>query len=186
MSEYNRPQFEEIAFEHMDALFSKALKMTRNPTDAEDLIQETYFRAYKSYQQFKPGTNFRAWIFTILTNNYINDYRKKMRTPHHVELDQVQHRVSYQEAERKKSNPDEESNPDTYEDWFDDHVVKALSSLSHDFRQVVLLADVQGLPYKEIAKKIGTPVGTVMSRIFRGRKTLRRKLASYAEQYGIN
>ena len=183
MKKYSKPPFEDIALEHMAALYSKALKMTRNPADAEDLVQETYFRAYKFFRQFKPGTNFRAWIFTILTNCFINNYRKKMQTPQHVDYEKIQYGIEAQEED--KHHPDEESNPDSYRDWFDDRVVQALSSLSNDFRKVILLSDVQGMPYKEIAKKIGTPMGTVMSRIFRGRKVLRSIIVDYSGQYGI-
>ncbi|MBD3377091.1 sigma-70 family RNA polymerase sigma factor [candidate division KSB1 bacterium] len=176
-------KFEDIAYEHMDALYSTALRMTRNPQEAEDLVQDTYLRAYRFYDKFQQGTNFRAWIFKILTNTFINRYRKKVRTPQKVDLEKVAFGI---ESDEEFQDPVEWESYDeeTYSDLFDDKVKDALEKLSQEFRMIILLADVEGMSYKEIAKIANVPIGTVMSRLFRGRRILQRYLGGYARREG--
>ena len=177
--------FEEIAFEHMDSLYSTALRYTHNTQEAEDLVQDTYLRAYRFFDKFEQGTNFKAWIFKILTNTFINRYRKKIRTPQKVQLEKVEYGL-----EDKNSDADEDVgewddfDKEKYKDLFDDEISSALSQLSDEFRMVVLLADVEGFSYKEIAEIIDRPSGTVMSRLFRGRRMLQRILEKYAQREG--
>ena len=177
-------RFEADAMPFLDQLYSAALRMTRNPSDAEDVVQEAYAKAYASFHQFKPGTNLKAWLYRILTNTYINSYRKAQRQPKisgsvDVEDWQLARAASHSSgglpsAEREALD----KLPDTV-------ITDALESLSPDFRQAVLLADVEGFSYKEIAEIMGTPIGTVMSRLNRGRGQLRDKLGDYARQRGI-
>ncbi|MDZ7370842.1 MAG: sigma-70 family RNA polymerase sigma factor [candidate division KSB1 bacterium] len=176
-------EFEAIAFQYMDSLYSTALRYTRNTQEAEDLVQDTYFRAYRFFDKFQKGTNFKAWIFKILTNTFINKYRKKVRTPQQVQLDKVAYGLEIEEEgeEQFEWNGFDESK---YKELFDDEITAALSQLSDDFRMVVLLADVEGFSYKEIAQIIGRPSGTVMSRLFRGRRMLQRILEKYARREG--
>ena len=176
-------KFEDIAYEHMDALYSTALRMTRNPQEAEDLVQDTYLRAYRFYDKFQQGTNFRAWIFKILTNTFINRYRKKIRTPQKVDLEKVAFGIESKE-EFEEPVEWESYDEDTYSDMFDDKVKDALEKLSQEFRMIILLADVEGMSYKEIAKIANVPIGTVMSRLFRGRRILQRYLGGYARREG--
>ena len=175
--------FEEIAFEFMDSLYSTALRMTRNTAEAEDLVQDTYLRAFRFFDKFEPGTNFKAWIFKILTNTFINKYRKKARTPQQVQFDKVEFGLENEDEfqEGKDWEGFDESN---YEELFDDDIKSALSQLSVEFRMVILLADVEGFSYKEIADIIERPIGTVMSRLFRGRRMLQKILEKYAKKEG--
>ena len=175
--------FEDIAFQYMDSLYSTALRFTRNTEEAEDLVQDTYLRAYRFFDKFQTGTNFKAWIFKILTNTFINKYRKKARTPQQVQLDKVAYGLENEESPERVaewSGYDEEK----YKELFDDDITVALSQLSEEFRMVVLLADIEGFSYKEIAEIIGRPSGTVMSRLFRGRRMLQRILEKYARREG--
>jgi len=175
--------FEDIAFQYMDSLYSTALRFTRNTEEAEDLVQDTYLRAYRFFDKFQTGTNFKAWIFKILTNTFINKYRKKARTPQQVQLDKVAYGLENEESPERVaewSGYDEEK----YQELFDDDITVALSQLSEEFRMVVLLADIEGFSYKEIAEIIGRPSGTVMSRLFRGRRMLQRILEKYARREG--
>jgi len=175
--------FEAIAFQYMDSLYSTALRFTRNTEEAEDLVQDTYLRAFRFFDKFQQGTNFKAWIFKILTNTFINKYRKKIRTPQQVQLDKVAYGLENEDADDKVGDwagYDESK----YEELFDDDITAALSQLSDDFRMVVLLADIEGFSYKEIAQIIGRPSGTVMSRLFRGRRMLQRILDKYARREG--
>ncbi len=175
--------FEQVAFEHMNSLYSTALRYTKNTQEAEDLVQDTYMRAYRFFDKFQRGTNFKAWIFKILTNTFINKYRKKARTPQHVQLEKVEYGLKHDDDENalgEWKGFDESK----YEDLFDDEITAALSQLSDEFRMVVLLADVEGFSYKEIAAIIDRPNGTVMSRLFRGRRMLQRILGKYAEREG--
>jgi RNA polymerase sigma-70 factor, ECF subfamily len=175
--------FEAIAFQYMDSLYSTALRFTRNTEEAEDLVQDTYLRAFRFFDKFQQGTNFKAWVFKILTNTFINKYRKKVRTPQQVQLDKVAYGL---ENEDSDENIGEWAGFDEskYEELFDDDITAALSQLSDDFRMVVLLADIEGFSYKEIAQIIGRPSGTVMSRLFRGRRMLQRILDKYARREG--
>lgn len=177
-------RFERDAMEYLDQLYAAALRMTRNPADAEDVVQETYAKAFSSFKQFTPGTNLRAWLYRILTNTYINSYRKSQRQPQSSGDAQVE---DWQLA--KAANHDSvglrSAELEALESIPDSLVTEALDSLSPDFRQAVLLSDVEGFSYKEIAEIMDTPIGTVMSRLNRGRAQLRAKLADYAAERGI-
>jgi RNA polymerase sigma-70 factor, ECF subfamily len=181
-SEDQKNIFEEIAFKYMDSLYSTALRLTRNTEEAEDLIQDTYLRAYRFFDKFEQGTNFKAWIFKILTNTFINKYRKKVRTPQQVQLDKVE--FGLESSAPKEINDWDGFDETNYSELFDDDIKSALSQLSQDFRMVILLADVENFSYKEIAGIIDRPIGTVMSRLFRGRKMLQNILELYAKREG--
>jgi RNA polymerase sigma-70 factor (ECF subfamily) len=182
--EQRREKFEALAFPHMDALYSTALRMTRNPLDAEDLLQDVYLRAYRFFDKFEEGTNFKAWIFKILTNTFINRYRKKVREPQQMEFDKVEY--FYSEAEKERDDKYETRYDEKrYVDLFGDEVTVALSKLSYDFRAVVILCDIEGFSYKEIASIIGAPIGTVMSRLSRARQQLQKYLREYAQREGV-
>ena len=170
--------------QHAAQLYSAALRMTRNKSDAEDLVQETYLRAYKGFGNFEMGTNLRAWLFRILTNTYINTYRAKQRRPQETELNDVEDLYLY----RKIAGVDQASRSaeDTLFDLFtDDEVKSALENLPEQFRLPVLLADVEEFSYKEIAEMLDIPIGTVMSRLHRGRKAMQKALADYATEQGM-
>lgn len=176
---------EEEALQHVDALYRTALRMTRNPQDAEDLVQETYFRAFRAAHQFQPGTNLRAWLFKILTNSFINQYRKRARNPQSTSLDDVEEFYLYNHLVDSGMQPESPNPEATVIDQFAEaDVIQALERLPVDFRQVVLLADVEGFSYKEIADIVGIPVGTVMSRLHRGRRRLQKELWEYAVASG--
>ena len=175
--------FEELSLQYMDLLYSTALRMTKNTEEAEDLVQDSYLRAYRFFHKFEQGTNFKAWIFRILTNTFINRYRKKLRTPKKVELDKVSFFIEDEEAIRDLDINNGSDDP-SYGELFDDDINRALNKLSDDFRQIILLADVEGLSHKEVAKKANIPIGTVMSRLFRGRRMLQKKLFKYALKEG--
>lgn len=165
-------------------LYSAALRMTRNPADAEDVVQETFLKAYRGYDTFKEGTNLKAWLYRILTNAYINRYRKKQRRPSEVELGELQDVYLF----RRLGEPSGArlSAEETVLDRFvDDDVKRAVESLPDHFRMPVLLADVDGFSYKEIAEILDIPIGTVMSRLHRGRKALQKKLWSVAVERGL-
>ena len=176
---------EEEALQHVDALYRTALRMTRNPQDAEDLVQETYFRAFRSAHQFQPGTNLRAWLFKILTNSFINQYRRRARNPQSTSLDDVEEFYLYNHLVDSGVQPESPNPEATVIDQFAEaDVIQALEQLPMEFRQVVLLADVEGFSYKEIADIVGIPVGTVMSRLHRGRRRLQKELWDYAVASG--
>lgn len=177
-------RFEEQALPMLDQLYSAALRMTRNPADAEDLVQEAYAKAYAAFHQFRPGTNLKAWLYRILTNTYINTYRKKQREPLQSDAGEVEDweiaRAASHSASGLRSAEVEAL------DRLGDSVVRdALAELSDDFRLAVYLADVEGFAYKEIAEIMGTPIGTVMSRLHRGRAQLRTLLADHARGLGM-
>lgn len=153
--------------------------MTGNPADAEDLVQETYLRAFRSIQQFKPGTNLRAWLFKIQTNSFINEYRKRVRRPRNTSLDDVEEYYLYSHLVESGVQPSSSITEDQILAQIDDaDVFRALDELQDNYRQVVLLADVEGFAYREIAEILDIPVGTVMSRLHRARKRLREQLIS--------
>lgn len=179
------PSIEEEALQQVDSLYRTALRMTRNPQDAEDLVQETYYRAFRSAHQFQPGTNLRAWLFKILTNSFINQYRKRARHPQSTSLDDVEDFYLYNHLVDSGVQPESPDPEATVIDQFAEaDVIRALEELPLEFRQVVLLADVEGFAYKEIADIVGIPVGTVMSRLHRGRRRLQKELWDYAVASG--
>jgi RNA polymerase sigma-70 factor, ECF subfamily len=181
----NRARFEEEALKHLDALYRTALRMTRNPSDAEDLVQDALVRAYRFYDRFQPGTNFRAWLFKILTNTYINSYRRKQGRPQESSLEDTEEFFLYNQlsADQEERVTDVE---DTVLDGLGaDAIQRAIDQLPPQFRTTVQLSDVEGLSYAEIAEATGVAKGTVMSRLFRGRRQLQRALWDQAEAAGF-
>jgi RNA polymerase sigma-70 factor (ECF subfamily) len=175
--------FTADAMEFMPGLYSAALRMTRKAADAEDLVQETYLKAYRSYGSFREGTNLRAWLYRILTNTYINSYRTAQRRPETTDVEDVEDLYLYR---RLAESGDERSAEDEALDRFTDEDVKrALEELPEAFRIAVLLADVEGFSYKEISEITDVPIGTVMSRIHRGRRALQKALHNVAEARGL-
>jgi len=178
-----RQEFEDVVLVHLDSLYNGALRMTRNREDAQDLVQDTVLKAFRFFDKFEQGTNIRAWLFTILTNTYINRYRKKARQPAMVEFEEGRTKIK----DHPFRDPIEiaaSGQAQAMLELLDDDVKAALDSLPDDFRIVVLLADLEGFSYKEIAEIVGCPLGTVMSRLYRGRRTLRKKLYEYARDRG--
>lgn len=180
----DQADFERDAMQFAGQLYSAALRMTRNPADAEDVVQETYLKAYRAYGTFKAGTNLKAWLYRILTNTYINRYRKKQRRPSEVELGELQDLYLYRRL-GEQSGASQSAEEEVLDSFVDADVKQALESLPEKFRMPVLLADVEGFSYKEIAEIIDVPIGTVMSRLHRGRKALQKKLWHLAEERGI-
>ncbi len=178
--------FAEQAMEYMPQLYSTALRMTRNASDAEDLVQETYLKAYRGYAGFEEGTNLRAWLFRILTNTYINSYRSKKRRPDETELDEVEDFYLYRRMGGLEAARASRSAEDELMDYFTDAEVQAaIDALPETYRLAVLLSDVDGLSYKEIAEDLDIPIGTVMSRLHRGRKALQKQLHDFALERGL-
>ncbi|MFM7687281.1 MAG: sigma-70 family RNA polymerase sigma factor [Actinomycetota bacterium] len=180
----DRQLFAQQAMQHAPQLYSAALRMTRNNADAEDLVQETFLRAYRSFHTYEEGTNLRAWLFRILTNSFINTYRARQRRPQQQELGDLEDLYLYRRV--ADVDPMSRSAEDTLFDWFtDDEVKQALEDLPENFRLPVLLADVEEFSYKEIAEMLDIPIGTVMSRLHRGRKQMQKTLADYAAERGM-
>ncbi len=178
--------FAEQAMPFAPQLFSGALRMTRNRSDAEDLVQETYLKGYRSFHTFTEGTNLRAWLFRIMTNTYINNYRAKQRRPDETGLADVEELYLYRNLPALQNGPGSRSAEDSLMEMLPDAEVKqALEDLPDNFRLPVLLADVQGFSYKEIAEILDIPIGTVMSRLHRGRKAMQKSLHDYALQRGL-
>ena len=178
--------FAEQAMQHMDALYAGALRMTRNPAEAEDLVQQTYLKAYRGFGGFQEGTNLKAWMYRILTNTYINSYRAKQRRPDETDLDEVEDLYLYRRLGGLEAAQASRSAEDELLDHFTEAEVKqAVEDLPEQFRIAVLLADVEGFAYKEIAEILDVPMGTVMSRIHRGRKLLQQRLYGFAEARGL-
>jgi RNA polymerase sigma-70 factor (ECF subfamily) len=176
-------RFEEDILPLLPQLYSAALRMTRNPADAEDLLQETLLRAFRGYGGFKAGTNLRAWLYRILTNTYINRYRQQSRQPAEVELGELEDMYLYRRL-GEQSGAARSAEEEALERFVDEDVKAAVESLPEIFRIPVLLADVEGFSYKEIAKIVGVPIGTVMSRLHRGRKALEQALWEITERRG--
>jgi len=170
----------------MPSLYSAALRMTRNRADAEDLVQETYLRAYRGFDGFESGTNLKAWLYRILTNTYINTYRAKKRRPDETELDDVEDLYLYHRIGGLEAAMAGRSAEDELLDRFSEAEVKeAVEDLPENFRMAVLLADVEGFSYKEIAEILDIPIGTVMSRLHRGRKALQKRLYEFAVERNL-
>ncbi len=182
----DRARFAEQAMPYMSQLYSAALRMTRNPADAEDLVQETFLRAYRGFDTFEAGTNLKAWLYRILTNTYINQYRKAKRRPDEVELDELEDLYLYKKlGGLTEARASRSAETELLEQMPDREVKAALESLPDQYRIAVLLADVEGFQYREIADILDIPIGTVMSRIHRGRKLLQHALWEFAEARGL-
>jgi RNA polymerase sigma-70 factor (ECF subfamily) len=182
----DQAHFSEQAMEHMGSLYTAALRMTRNPSDAEDLVQETYLKAYRAFGGFTEGTNLKAWLYRILTNTFINSYRARKRRPEQTDLDDVEDLYLYRrlgglEAVAAGRSAEEE----VLDHFTDDEVKAAVEALPEQFRMAVLLADVEGFSYKEIAEILDVPIGTVMSRLHRGRKSLQKTLHEFGTKRGL-
>ena len=178
--------FAEDAMLLMDGLYSAAMRMTRNAADAEDLVQETYLKAFNAYERFETGTNLKAWMYRILTNSYINAYRKKQRRPDESDIDDIEDLYLYRRLGGAESAVLSRSAEDELLEMFgEDEVKLALEDLPEHYRMPILLADVEGFAYKEIAEILDVPIGTVMSRLHRGRKQLQKRLYSFAEEHRL-
>lgn len=175
--------FETQAMAFVDALYNTAVRMTRNPQDAEDLVQETYLKAYKNFDKFEAGTNLKAWLFKIMKNTFINNYRRQQALPPQSDFAEIEDAFESQLADdvtRRSKNPEDE----LLEGVMDEDVQRALDALPEDYRLVVTLADLEGFSYKEIADILEIPLGTVMSRLYRGRRLLEEALLLYAKGHG--
>jgi len=181
----DRSRFAADARAQMPALYSAALRMTRNPADAEDLVQETLLKGFRAYDRFEDGTNLRAWLFRILTNTYINTYRARQRRPQTEDVEDVEDLYLYRRLGDLDERAARSAEDETLALFTDDEVREALESLPDVFRIVVYLADVEGFSYREIADILEVPIGTVMSRLHRGRKSMQKRLYEYATTHGL-
>ena len=182
----DRARFTELTMEYMSPLYTAALRMTRNPADAEDLVQETFLKAYRAFDRFEEGTNLKAWLYKILTNTYINSYRSAKRRPEKADVEDVEDLYMFRRlSELQGLETGRSAEDEVLEHITDDEVKQAIESLPDTFRMAVLLADVEGFSYKEIAEITDVPIGTVMSRIHRGRKALQKALTEYAAGLGL-
>lgn len=179
-----RARFEKYALDYVDQLYAAAMRMTRNPQDAEDLVQEAYTKAYSAFHQYKPGTNLKAWLYRILTNTYINIYRKAQRQPQQTQTDTVE---DWQMAQAAEHTPGglRSAETEALDRLPDSDIKDALAQIPEEFRLTVYFTDVEGFAYKEVAQILDVPIGTVMSRLHRGRKLLRELLADYAAERGM-
>ncbi len=181
----DQASFAEAAMPLMDQLYSAALRMTRNAADAEDLVQETYMKAYRGYERFNEGTNLKAWMYRILTNSYINRYRAKQRRPDESDIADVEDMYLYRRLGGEHSDMGTSAEESFLNSVTDDAVKAAIEAIPENFRIAVLLADVEGFAYKEIAEILDVPIGTVMSRIHRGRKALEKQLHDFASERNL-
>jgi RNA polymerase sigma-70 factor (ECF subfamily) len=178
--------FADQAMEYMPALYTAALRMTRNSAEAEDLVQETYLKAYRAFGSFEQGTNLKAWLYKILTNTFINAYRSRRRRPEQTEIEDVEDLYLYRRLGGLEAATAGRSAEEEVLDHFTDSAVKeALESLPESFRMTVLLADVEGFSYREIADIMEIPIGTVMSRLHRGRRALQKALLEFGMERGL-
>ena len=181
-----RDTFAEQAMQYTPQLYSTAVRMTRNRADAEDLVQETYLKAWRAFDRFEQGTNLRAWLFRIMTNTFINKYNAAQRRPHETELDDVEELYLYRRLGTLDQSRMSTSAEDQMMELFtDDEVKNAIEELPESFRLPLILADVDGFSYKEIAEMLEVPIGTVMSRLHRGRKAMQKRLYDYARDRGL-
>ena len=169
-----RAAFEKEALVHLDALYRVALRLTGNASDADDLVQETMLKAYRSWDQYQPGTNAKGWLLTILRNSFINEYRRRTRHPETVDVDTIEPFAVFQDIQ------EDDPQGAFFDKIVDDEVLRAIDGLPEAFRETVVLSDVEGMSYQEIVKILGIPVGTVKSRLFRARQMLQGKLYDYA------
>lgn len=185
LSTADKKRFQRDAVPLLDPLYAGALRMTRNPADAEDLVQETMMRAYRSFDRFEEGTNLKAWLFRIMTNAYINTYRKKQREPMKVSHDEIEDFDLYREL--KQHDPQWDATPENIvlSNLVDSDIIEAIDDLPEQFRLAVVLSDVEGFSYAEMAEIMDVPLGTVMSRLHRGRKALQKRLWDIARDKGI-
>ncbi|MBC9943356.1 sigma-70 family RNA polymerase sigma factor [Leucobacter sp. cx-328] len=181
-----KARFAEDALPLLDQLYGAAMKMTRNPADAQDLVQETYLKAFAAFARFEPGTNLKAWLYRIMTNTYINSYRKKQREPHLGVVEELEEwQLGGAESTTAAPTSTQSAEAEAIDRTPASVVTDALASLKEDFRIAVYLADVEGFSYQEIAEIVGVPIGTVMSRLHRGRAKLRQLLGEYASEQGV-
>jgi RNA polymerase sigma-70 factor, ECF subfamily len=185
VTEEDRKRFQRDALPLLDSLYAGALRMTRNPADAEDLVQETMLRAYRSFDRFEPGTNLKAWLFRIMTNAYINTYRKRQREPLKVSQDDIEDFDLYQELKNHDSAYSATPESIVLDNLLDSDITQAIDDLPEQFRMAVILSDLEGFTYAEMAEIMGVPMGTVMSRLHRGRKALQKRLLDLAKEKGI-
>ena len=176
-------EFQKEAVVHLNSLYNYALHLTMNPSDAEDLVQETYLKAYRFFNSFERGTNCKAWLFKILKNNYINRFRKNSKEPGKVDYDLIK---DFYHSIKVVQNDTSEAESDYFHSLLHEEVHQALHSLPEEFREVIQLCDIDGFTYEEIANMVESPIGTVRSRLYRGRKLLREQLEGYAKKYGFN
>lgn len=181
----NRGLFAEQALVYMDQLYAAAMRMTRNPADAADLVQDTFVKAYQAFGQFQQGTNLKAWLYRIQTNTFINNYRKKQRNPYQGSIDELEDWQLGGAETLTQSRSNRSAEAEAIDHLPASAVKDALQAIPEDFRLAVYFADVEGFTYQEIADIMKTPVGTVMSRLHRGRRMLRESLADYAQERGI-
>lgn len=176
-------EFRKEALPHMDALYNFALQLTQDSDDAADLLQETYIKAYRFWDKFEKGTNCKAWLFRIMKNSFINFYRKNTKSPEKLDYDEIEE--IYETIKSDEQNP-HNLDREIYDNVFDDEVMKAINSLPEEFKTVLIMCDVEGMSYEEIADFMDIPIGTVRSRIHRARKLLAVKLYDYAKSRGYN